>query len=67
MSQTLQPTKELREEIQRINVLLGQRLAEPTLTAEQAILGQNQDVEMLKKIKKHNKFITAFTEEKYEY
>lgn len=36
-------------------------------TANQAIAGQNQDVEMLKKIKKHNKFITAFTEEKYEY
>ena len=36
-------------------------------TVNQAIAGQNQDVEMLKKIKKHNKFITAFTEEKYEY
>ena len=36
-------------------------------TANQAIAGQNQDVEMLKKIKKQNKYITAFTEEKYEY
>ena len=55
MSQTLKTAKQQK------------LLAEPTLTAEQAILGQNQDVEMLKKIKKHNKFITAFTEEKYEY
>ena len=36
-------------------------------TANQAIAGQNQDVEMLKKIKKQNKYIAAFTEEKYEY